>query len=212
MKKAIIFLHGDLADISRAKDYVEDDDLIICADGGVEYALKVSCMPDIVIGDLDSISKESESKLKRQKVEFIRYPKDKDESDGELAVDYAVKRGYKKIIIFGLLGRRVDHVISNLFLPLAFKDKDIDICYFDGNQEIFIIGESAEIKGKVGDRLSLIPVLGDVMGVATEGLKFPLKDETLRLGFSRGISNIFINRLVKVTFQKGCLLAIHSRD
>ncbi len=212
MKKAIIFLHGDLADVSRMSEYVDKEDFIICADGGVEYALKAGYVPDIVIGDLDSISKESESKLKGQKVEFIEHSKDKDESDGELVISYAVDQGYMKIIIFGLLGRRIDHVITNLFLPLTFQGKNVDIRYIEGNQEISIIRDEIEIKGKMGDQLSLIPIKGDVEGVTTKGLKFSLKNEALKFGFSRGISNAFIDQSVKVKVQKGCLLAIHSRD
>lgn len=210
MKKAIIFLHGDLADVSRMSVYVDKEDFIICADGGVEYALKAGYVPDIVIGDLDSISKESESKLKRQKVEFVKHPKDKDESDGELVISYAVDQGFKKIIIFGLLGKRLDHVITNI-LSLTVNH-DCDIRFVEGNQEIFVISEYAEIKGKVGNRLSLIPIAGDVEGVMTKGLKFSLKNETLKFGYSRGISNAFIDQSVKVKVQKGCLLAIHGRD
>lgn len=212
MKKAIIFLHGDLSDVSRMSEYVDKEDFIICADGGVEYALKAGYVPDIVIGDLDSISKESESKLKGQKVEFVKHPKDKDESDGELVISYAVDQGFKKIIIFGLLGRRIDHIVSNMFLPAVFQREYVDIRFVEGNQEIFIISKPVEIKGKVGDRLSLIPILGDVEGVSTEGLEFPLKNETLKFGLSRGISNVFTQNAASIKLSKGSLLAVHERS
>ncbi len=211
MKKAIIFLHGDLADVSRMSKYADKEDFIICADGGVEHALALGCSPDVVIGDMDSISKESESKLKGEETKFIRFSRDKNESDGELAVDYAVDQGYTKIIIFGLLGRRIDHVIANLFLPMIFQDDGVDIRLIEGDQEIFIVREYAEIKGTIGDQISFIPIKGDAEGVTTKGLKFPLKNENLQFGYSRGLSNVFASPAVIISLKKGELLVVHNR-
>src|SRR5579872_5848120 len=115
MKRAIIFYNGDLSDFRNAKKYVRPKDYIIGVDGGAKHILELGIKPDFIIGDLDSLAKADQKKIEKDKIPFIQYKKEKDETDSELALQYAIKNGYKQILLFGILGSRIDHMLTNIF-------------------------------------------------------------------------------------------------
>lgn len=211
MKKAIIFCHGDLPRPKKVLTHIKKGDLIICANGGTNHVLKLRLIPHVIIGDHDSLPLRSKKKLKDSSVKFIKHLIDKDQTDSELAIDYAVKKGFKNILVFGAFGKRLDHSLANLFLPTCLKYKTIKIIYIHGDQEIFITKNQCTIKGKKGDLLSLIPLKEDCLGVTTKGLKWPLKNSVLSFGKTRGISNVFTDKKAEIRIKKGLLLAIHTR-
>ena len=192
MKRAIIFSNGELADISRLK--IKKTDLLIGVDGGTKQILK----PDIIIGDLDSLSSVPKN------IPVIKLT-DQDKTDTQKALEYVVKQGYKEIVLTGFLGRRLDHLIANLMSLSKYNFKIIE-----GNQEIFLIKNKAVIKGRPGDLISLIPLLGDCIGVTTAGLEWGLQGSTLKVGSSRGVSNVMLGKSAQVSLKKGCLLVIHT--
>ena len=212
MKKTIIFLNGDKADLSRVKKYIDKDTLIIGADGGTNHILKLGLKPDVVIGDLDSFNVIARERSDRSNpVKYIRYPRDKDFTDGELAIRYAKEKGYKDIIIVGLLGTRVDHLLGNIFLLLKKDFEALNIKLIEGNQEMYLVRKKATIFGKKGEILSVIPIAGEVKETASEGLKFDLKKYRLSLQGNQGISNVMTKDTAKITVKKGILLIIHTK-
>ena len=210
MKRAVIFSNGDLADVSRVKKMLKKTDFIIAANGGTRQVLKLGRLPDVVIGDLDSLDKKTKKKLERDKVAIISYPSDKDWTDTELGIKYAVKQGFKEIILTGFLGRRIDHLLANLLIMAGLIDKLDRLMIVEGKQEIYVIKNRLEIKGKRGDLVSLIPLLGDCQGVRTTGLKYKLRNERLSWGKSRGVSNVMLGRKARIDLKKGRLLVIKS--
>ena len=116
MKRAIIFVNGNLSDLSRAKKIISKEDYLIAADGGVKHILKLGLILRIVIGDLDSTPLSIQKKLEREKIEWIKYPRKKDRTDFELTIDYCLEKKFKEIIIFGIFGNRIDHFIANILL------------------------------------------------------------------------------------------------
>ena len=137
MKRAIIFVNGNLSDLSRAKNIITKEDFLIASDGGIKHVLKLGLIPQTIIGDFDSISISLQKKLEKEKIEWIKYPKKKNKTDFELAIDLALKRKYNQIIVFGILGDRVDHFIANIFLlaKIQTENKSIKIKVIEGNQE-----------------------------------------------------------------------------
>lgn len=206
MKQAIIFLNGDLADCHRVKTYIRSDDFIIGVDGGAGHALKLGLAPHLVIGDFDSLSASVKKKLNEQNVEWLAFPRDKDKTDGQLALNEALARGYKKIIVCGLLGRRLDHMLSNLITCATRTDKGVSMTFIEGHQELYIVkNSSVTCATKQGELFSLIPVVADCKGVTVAGCKYPLKSATLRLDETRGVSNVATQKKVTIAVKSGTL-------
>ncbi len=191
--RAVIFGNGDIADYSRVLKYMSASDFIICADGGIRHAKALDIVPDILIGDFDS-SKPEENAVKR-----IEYPSRKDFTDGELCVKYAVEHGYEEIVLMGMRGTRTDHTLTNMLL-LSQCSCGMMI---DDNNEIYYLKDRLSIKNKKGKTLSIIPVKGDMCGITTAGLDYPLDNETLYFGESRGNSNVVIADVCEIKVSSG---------
>ena len=187
-------------------------ELIICADGGLQHCLSFGLRPDLVVGDMDSASASDLEALSAGDTEIIRHPKRKNETDLELAIMLAQKRGVKRIKLLGALGRRWDMSLSNLLLLAAEPFRELDITVLEAEQEMRCVRGPAtvEIPGRVGERLSLLPLGQSAVGVCLEGLEYPLNQDTLTLGTTWGMSNVFSAPLARVSFQEGILMIIKS--
>jgi thiamine pyrophosphokinase len=209
--KIIIIANGSFNNPDFYRQQIEEDDYIICADGGAKYAVIMGVTPHLVVGDLDSIEKDVFEGLKDSYTRFIKYPSEKDESDLELALLKAISLKPDQIIIWGALGKRIDHLFANLMLLTIPLKHSIKTKLVDEDHEIYVIDKELELTGAKGDYLSLFPLSKEVKGITTQGLKYKLNRETLYLGPTRGLSNEFIVKTPKVTFQEGLLLVIHVR-
>lgn len=208
---AIIFSGGKITSSPLVLSHIHKAKLIIAADSGAETALKMDSMPHVVIGDFDSLKQPVLQQLKKAGVQLVRFQREKDETDTELALDYAIKHGATEItIVGGNDGNRFDHVIANLFLVLS---SPVRVRFVNGNQISWIEKGpvSSSIIGKKGDLLSLIPLNGDVTGVTLTGLQYLLKNETLHFGKPRGVSNVFTRKKAKITCKKGVLLIVYTQ-
>lgn len=210
MKKVIIFSNGSLGKIDKLITLINKKDFIICANGGTKHALNLNLIPHVVIGDFDSLDLSIQKQLADKRVKLIKYPKEKDKTDMELALDYTAKKNFKEVYIFGAFGSRLDHSLANLLMALQKKYQILNIFFIYNNQKIFLIKNKIVIKGNKGDLLSLIPLLGNCLINKSTGLKYNFYNETLFLGESRGISNVFIKNKVLIKIKKGLLLAIHN--
>jgi thiamine pyrophosphokinase len=206
--RAIIIANGRIQDGDLHSSLITPMDLVICADGGVDNALTLGLVPDVVIGDLDSLDESLRSRLEKQHCQFIPYPARKDETDLELAVKYAAEQGAQEILILGALGYRLDHALANVLLLALPELRSAKVKILDGGQEIFLIRDEALIKGQVGDTLSLLPLTGHVTGIYTEGLEYPLENGTLYRGPARGVSNVLTAPQARVRIDQGLLLAV----
>ena len=213
--RAVIFANGQLNGLVK----LQPEDLIIAADGGAQHCLRLGIRPQVVIGDFDSVGGDELETLRGQGAEIIAFPARKDYTDLELALLEAQKRGAKQILLLAALGARWDQSLANILLPAAFPGLRISLV--DGPQEISFIhpGETLEITGRAGDTVSLIPLGGDAKGITTHGLEYPLAAETLRLGSTRGISNVLLHQAsaadrASVTLGAGLLLCavIHQAE
>lgn len=211
MRKGIIIINGELSDISKLRTYISPADVVIAADGGANIAVKANIIPHVVIGDLDSITPETKDFLTQNNTSFIPYPPEKDFTDSELAIQYAIEQSYDELIICGILGDRLDHMLANVFHIAQIAQKT-PLTILNGNQEVTVFTGSKTIKGVTNDTLSLIPLSQDCKGITTSGLYYKLSNENLPLGSTRGISNVFTENEAKVTCNEGTLLAIHTKE
>lgn len=196
--RAVIIAGGDIKNYDYIKSKIYDGDFIICADGGYNHAIKMGITPNILIGDFDS-AKDFENVSDR-----IQYPTRKDYTDGELAVNYAVEHGYKDIVLIAMTGDRADHTIADILLLAKCKNGVL----IDDNNEIYLVRNNIEINGKKGQTLSIIPINGNAEGVTTEGLEYPLNNETLYFADTRGISNVMTENKCAISVKNGMALII----
>lgn len=218
MPRIVIFTNGELPDPEVARALLQPGDYLIAADGGVHHLLKMGILPKLVIGDLDSVSEDTLFQLTSAEVNIEQYLEDKDETDIELALRYAVELQPTSILIVGALGGRLDQTLANLSILTDPTLPGIDIRLDDGVEEVFFCrvsgdkGGQVEVQGRSGDIVSLIPWQGPVGGVTTEGLQWPLHSETLYPYKSRGVSNIMLNDAASISIQSGLLLVSHRRS
>ncbi len=211
MPRAIIFVNGYLPDLSAARRLLRAGDVYIAADGGARHADALGAALHVLIGDLDSVSAEAVSRYAAGGVKILRFPPEKDETDLELALDYALAAQFSPIILLGALGGRLDQQLGNLWLLADPALEDVDIRLDDGLTEAFLIRQRGEIHGQPGDTVSLIPLGQPVEGIVTENLSYPLRGETLYPHRTRGISNVMQAETASVTIQRGLLLCTHLR-
>ncbi|RKL63375.1 thiamine diphosphokinase [Thermoanaerobacteraceae bacterium SP2] len=206
--KAVIFAGGTVDDYRLQKKYVVGADIIICADSGVRHAFMMGITPDLVVGDMDSVVPEDLNRIKELGIEQETFAAEKDFTDTELALEKAYQRGATEAVILGGIGDRPDHSLANILLMVNFKKRGLEVRLAGENWEMFLIEGQVQISGKKGDLLSLIPLSREVSGIETRGLYYPLKNETIPMGTSRGISNVFLGDEVMVRTKKGLLLAV----
>ena len=191
---------------------IQAEDYIICADGGTLHALKLGLKPDLIIGDLDSLPQGDWKRLQRADIPIELFPQDKNETDLELALRSAQEKVPESILVVGALGGRLDQTLGNLSLMSDPGLSAVDVRADDGVEETFFCRRESSIDGNPGDIVSLLPWMGTVTGVRTEGLRWPLHSETLFPEKSRGISNKMLDRTASVSIESGLLLIVHRRQ
>jgi thiamine pyrophosphokinase len=210
--RAVIFANGVLPDLKSAQSLLKEGDFWIAANGGSRYALECGRAPDVLIGDLDSIPDPVRESLLRAGTKVQNHPAEKDETDLELAVWFALQGEFSSILIIGGLGGRTDQTLANLSLLADPALREYDIRIDDGSEEALCIRESAVLLGAAGDVVSLIPFGMAAEGVVTKGLQYPLREETLRANRTRGVSNRMLGKEAEISLERGVLLCIHTRS
>jgi thiamine pyrophosphokinase len=212
--RAIVFANGELNHPENVKALIQDGDYIIAADGGTHHCIRLGITPQLVVGDFDSLDETELNALQTSETRLVRYDVRKDFTDLELALEYAGQSGASEALVFGALGARWDQTLANLLLPAAPTLARLEIRLIDGAQEISLLrgGESHRLEGQRGDTLSLIPLTLEARGILTQGLEYPLRGETLYLGATRGISNVFTGPQAIVSLEEGLLLVCILRQ
>ncbi|NPV50455.1 MAG: thiamine diphosphokinase [Candidatus Methanofastidiosum sp.] len=205
-KKTLIILSE-----SEPCNLEETFDLILASDGGYKTASKMGLDVDVLLGDFDSITIEELKEAQEKGIKTISFPTDKDKTDGELALDYAISQNSKEITILGSFKEELDHALGNLFLLFKADKIGINSRLLTQKYEIELIKYNKEYLGKKGHELSLIPVSETVEGLNIEGSKYNLKDVKVEMGQTLTLRNIIIDNKAKVYFKKGKVLSILKR-
>ncbi len=167
------------------------DAWVIAADGGIAHAFALGLTVDEAIGDFDSASMADLDRVRASGGRVETHPVAKDATDLELALELAVRRGAHRVVVIGGHGGRFDHWLGNAFLLAAPQYASVELVARMGTATLTVIRRSAELHGTPGELVSLLPVHGPASGVRTEGLLYPLVDEDLPVGTTRGVSNVF---------------------
>lgn len=211
--RAIIVANGELKNPSEIQNFFEQGDIIIAADGGAGHCLELGIRPSVVIGDLDSITKDQQKVLKSSQTKFIEYARDKDQTDLELALNYTKELGINDVLLLGLFGGRLDQTIANLLLLTKKEWKYFKFTALNGNEIAYLLQDqdSLTINGEVGNIVSLIPLTQKVTEIHADGLRWALDDALLIFGTTLGVSNEMINSSCNIRIGKGKLLIIHTK-
>ena len=213
--RAVRFANGHLPDPVAARGRLLPGDLILCADGGSRHALDMGLRPDLVVGDLDSLSSADRARISQLGCAIQQHPADKNETDLELALLHAVTHyPDHEVLILGGFGGRFDHMLANVLLLAHPRLLGRPIRFVDDRQSAWLLaadpppGETT-IAGAPGDVVSLLPLGGPAYVASTTGLRWPLRNETLAFGATRGVSNEMTAAVATVRLGEGVVVCVH---
>ena len=210
--KALLVSGGSIHDINLLNKVAEDMDFIICADGGTDYCIDASLVPDIIIGDLDSISKKGIDFIEKNKIPIVKFPVKKDNTDTELAIDYLIEKGFRDIAILGALGTRMDHTLGNIFLLKKLRDKKVKGKIIDHHNIIYLVDNELKVKKQKNSYVSIIPITDNGIQVSLDGFEYPLSNSKVEFSSTLGISNEIKESYGYIKIHSGIALVIISLD
>lgn len=210
MKKAVIVGSGQVDDASLFNE--AKGALLISADGGLEALSRLRLTPDILLGDMDSVSEETLREYEEKGLSPMVFPLEKDLTDMALAAEEAVLRGARKIVFFGATSdERLDHTLANIGLLRALSEKGIEAEIAAPSYRAAVYTKPFFIRGEKGKTVSLLSLSDETVGVTLKGFYYPLHGAVLPFGASLGVSNLVTEDVAEVHFTRGALLAVINR-
>ncbi len=210
--QGLIISNGNINDYNKLNDMLDNSDYVICADGGIRHIRKLDRIPDIILGDLDSVSSEDIEYIKLKNIETMKFPTVKDETDTELAVKFLIERGCTSIYFLGATGNRLDHTLANVFLLNSLLEKDIQGKIVDDKNEIYLIDDFLELENTANSYVSIIPISQTGIELSISGFFYNLNDVFIQFGSTQGISNEIIEKKANIKIHSGKALIIQSMD
>lgn len=182
---------------------------IVAADGGARQLAHAGIMPHLLIGDLDSVPAPQLAAYAHAGVRIAQHPREKDETDLELALLEAVRLGATHIDLFGVLGGRWDHTFATIAMLCQPILAACHVRIYADDQTLCIVRDELSLQARIGDTVSLLPLTPTVDGITTYGLAYPLERATLYFEHSRGVSNVISALPMQIFVTSGILLVIH---
>ncbi len=201
--KVLIIAAGDHKNPDRLLEYAAASDYIICADAGYSHAKAVGIVPDILVGDFDSLGEEPNDFFKK-----IKLPVEKDETDTLYALRFAFSKGATEIVLYGGIGSRVDHSYANICLLRHAMLRDVFMVVTDGITEIYMTDSKLVLQGKKGQTLSVYSFSDACEGVTLKGFYYPLENAFLEKYDIIGTSNVVTEDRAEISLSQGNLLII----
>ncbi|MBU2514796.1 thiamine diphosphokinase [bacterium] len=205
MTNALILLNGSPPSLKLLLNCWRNKDLKICADGAANYLFQYKMIPDVIIGDFDSISSEAINYYKAVEQHKIE---DQSTTDSEKAVNFCIDKNVLNINVLGAFGDRLDHSLYNLGLIKCFSEKNVTLCFTSETEKVYSITQSTTFHAPIGSRISLIPIFGKVEKVSSFGLEWNLTDANLEFGNLCSVSNKISESPATIEFESGHLLLI----
>ena len=207
---ALIIANGAECSRELLDQLLEWSPFVVVLDSAIERVLELGIKIDVLLGDFDRGFDPEYYKEKQYPLEIV-YAPDQNKTDLEKAFDYLIEKGHKAVNVVWGTGKRADHTITNITNIVRFKDQ-LKIVIIDDHSKIFLMPNKFEKWYTKDSIISLIPI-GDVTGIHSENLFYPLKNDTLTLGFRTGSSNhVAQDGMVIVTHEKGNLLLMECFD
>ncbi|MBT3320227.1 MAG: thiamine diphosphokinase [Clostridia bacterium] len=205
--KFVIVTGGTPPSKQLLASHIKDADTLIGVDGAADVLCGYGELADVLIGDFDTATEQSVRIQQEKGAKVLRLASEKNETDTQAAVDYAIKNGASHIIMLGALGTRIDHTQSNIMLLLRAHAANVDAKIIDENNELLVCNDSITLSGTPGQTISILPLTGNVTVTATD-LYYPLNNLLLEFGTSRGISNVMTSDTTQITVKGAYALII----
>ncbi|CFX84538.1 Thiamin pyrophosphokinase [Syntrophomonas zehnderi OL-4] len=205
----IVMANGKYGDLSFYNQYLTGQETILCADGGANHAYKMGVVPQIIIGDMDSIFPEVKEYFVKRKVTFKKFPRRKDFTDTQLVLTKAAEMGASEIILLGTLGRRLDHTLSNLYGGIEMAQRGIKISHLSPRLAVYLVSKELEIIGQAGDLVSVLSLTEQAHGVTVQGFDYPLDQVVLEQKVPYAISNVLSGNRGMISVDEGILAVFH---
>ena len=207
---ALIIANGAECSNELLGQLLEWSPLVIVLDSAIERVLDLGIKVDVLLGDFDRGFDAEHYREKQYPIEILHTP-DQDKTDLEKAFDYLVEKGHKAANVIWATGKRADHTITNITNIVRFRDQ-LKIVILDDHSKIFLLPKQFQKWYTKDSIISLIPV-GKVSGIHSENLYYPLKDDSLTIGYRTGSSNHAAeDGIVTITHEEGDLILIESLD
>lgn len=210
--KGLIISSGDILNYEGLKSLADTSDYILCADGGLRHAKHIGVIPNSVIGDFDSINKESMDFIHQNKIPMEKFPAEKDETDTELALRVILELGYKDVTIVGGTGSRLDHTLANIFLLRKLLSYNAAGRIMNNNNTVYLVNKELVLEKREGYFISILPINSDGVKVTLEGFYYPLKDQRIDFGSTLGVSNVITKESGIISVLQGEAIVIEAKD
>lgn len=208
--KCVVVAGGTQPGESTFLKAVKNSDISIAADKGLEVFYKYDIIPDIIMGDFDSVDKDILDYFKN--IEKIKFPSHKDETDSAIAIEKAIECGADEIFFLGATGSRLDHFFANVGLLKYALEKGVKCSLIDENNKIFMINKSTVLNKADYKYFSLQSFSECVRNLSIINAKYTLSSYDLKMGDGITVSNEFLDKPVEVSFDSGTVIVFYSRD
>lgn len=214
--KKVLIITGGRTEMALLGRLIEEEcyTMIIAADHGLQAIDELGVLPDYIVGDFDSVPEELLAKYREAAIPIETFPREKDKTDTQIAIELALSHNATSITLIGATGSRLDHTFANVHLLLLPMQSGVETCMIDGNNKLYLKKTDFQIERKkqYGNYVSLLPFDGQVSKLTLKGFKYPLNGIILKAGSSLGISNEIQEDIASVEFNEGTLLVIESKD
>lgn len=197
--KIALFLNGELININSI-NFINCYEKIFVTDGAYDYIKKIGLIPDIIIGDLDSINN---NKIIIDDIRTV-YIEDQNFTDFEKALKFIIKNKFLNVDVWGASGKEQDHFLGHLSIALKYQNK-LSLIFYDNYYKYFFTDKKNRFYNVKNKKISLFP-FPIVNGLTTKGLKYPIFNDSLEIGHKIGIRNIAINNTIEITYDDGILI------
>ncbi len=204
----IVVIGGGGPPSRAAADAIPSAATVIAADSGLDHARALGLDVAVAVGDMDSVDPTTLDAAMRAGTRIDRHPEAKDATDLELAVDEALSRRPRRLVVVTGAGDRLDHTLAVVLLLGSPRLADVTVEGWIGPARLTVVRGRGTLHGRPGDLVTLLAVHGPAAGVTTNGLLYPLADEDLDPGSSRGVSNEMAAQEAKVHVRAGVVVAV----
>lgn len=202
--RAVILGGGEILDYQKVAARITGAEYIICADSGLDHCQALGVAPQLLVGDFDSVQSPLPPHVPR-----VPFPGEKNYTDTTHAIIQALDRGYRKLLLAGMLGGRLDHTLANLQSLANLSGRGVEACMTDGLTDVFAITDGEiTLEPREHCYFSLLCYSQKATGVFIRGAKYPLTNHTLYFDVPRGISNEFLSGPATISVASGTLLIL----
>ncbi len=208
--RCVILTGGTVADAQWLAGMLAQADRLICVDSGAEHAAALGFVPQVIVGDMDSIDRSVLADFRRQGVDIKEYPTEKNDTDTALGLAAALADAPNEVVILGATGTRFDHTLANVHLLRVALEHQVLARIINEHNEISLVApqQPGVVEGLPGDVFSLLPLTERVIGVCVQGARWPLQDAVFTIGNPYGVSNRLAGAIANITIASGLMLLI----